>query len=231
MDYPKCLIRSANFWPQLFAPGNEIHRKYLEIPKHCVKSHLDIHTSKSFTYFYIQHFMKKNTISRPCWTVSSMTPCSKRCSSAWAISSNASLLKHGLEICWNTKMWAICNTCVYTVCMFVSIYIFIYIYIYIYIYLVIYLFIVNWAFSVDPCANPNLLIRSEWFCRMGCRLKWLQKHMASAFSSVGSAGGLELAVDGGLLHVDLLDNEMLYIKWECVLWCSLHPIRTPHACF
>ena len=49
--------------------------------------------------------------------------------------------------------------------------------------------------------------------------------MASAFSSVGSAGGLEPAVDGGNLHVDLLDSEMLYIVWECMLWCSLHPIR------
>ena len=51
--------------------------------------------------------------------------------------------------------------------------------------------------------------------------------MAPAFSSVGSAGGLEPAVDGGNLHVDLLDTEMLYIVWECMLWCSLHPIRTP----
>ena len=47
--------------------------------------------------------------------------------------------------------------------------------------------------------------------------------MASAFSSVGSAGGLEPAVDGGNLHVDLLDSEMLYIVWERILWCSLHP--------
>ena len=226
MDYPKCLIGSANFWPQLFAPGNEIHRKYLEIPKHCVKSHLDIHTSKSFTYFYIQHFMKKTPFPGPAEPSPPWRPAQSD-----AVRLEPSPQTHPF---WNTALKYVeipkCGQFVihvYIQCVCLCLYISLYIYI----YLVIYLFIVNWAFSVDPCANPNLLIRSEWFCRMGCRLKWLQKHMASAFSSVGSAGGLEPAVDGGLLHVDLLDNEMLYIKWECVLWCSLHPIRTPHACF
>ena len=38
VDYPKCLIRMAHFWPRLFAAVGEMHWKYLENPKCCLKS-------------------------------------------------------------------------------------------------------------------------------------------------------------------------------------------------